>query len=174
MPSAYNSATPTGAIHAFGGTTAPAGWLLCDGTAVSQATYAALFAAIGTAFGNPGGGNFNVPDFRGRFVRGVMAAQGGLGDPDAAGRSASAAGGNAGNNVGSFQGTATQVHAHEVSYTNTGSAYGAGTTALTGGAALSFSSVVNGTARLTSNNIGPASNGESRSVNVYANYIIKY
>ena len=42
---------PIGAILAFGGATAPAGWLLCQGQAVSRTTYAALFAAIGTAFG---------------------------------------------------------------------------------------------------------------------------
>ena len=51
--------------------TTPVGWLACDGSSVSQTTYAALYAVIGTTFGNPGGGNFNLPDFRGIFPKGA-------------------------------------------------------------------------------------------------------
>ena len=58
------SGIPVGAITQFGGSTAPIGWLLCDGAAVSQTTYASLFATIGTTYGAPGGGNFNLPDLR--------------------------------------------------------------------------------------------------------------
>ena len=47
--------------------TAPTGWLLCNGDAVSRSTYADLFAVIGTTFGvGDGSTTFNVPDFRGR------------------------------------------------------------------------------------------------------------
>lgn len=54
---------------------APVGWLLCDGAAVSRTTYAALFAAIGTKFGiGNGSSTFNVPDMRGRFPLGLAAA----------------------------------------------------------------------------------------------------
>ena len=61
-------AVPPGAIMEYGGSTAPAGWLLCDGSAVSRATYAALFAAIGTAYGaGDNSTTFNVPDRRDRF-----------------------------------------------------------------------------------------------------------
>ncbi len=64
--------TPSGAIIAFGGTTPPAGWLLCDGAAVSRATYATLFSAIGVTWGaGDGTTSFNVPDLRGASVRGV-------------------------------------------------------------------------------------------------------
>ena len=54
---------PTGSIIPFGGSTAPDGYLLCDGSAVSRSTYSALFAVIGTTYG-PGDGNstFNLPD----------------------------------------------------------------------------------------------------------------
>lgn len=65
---------PTGSIVAFAGTTAPAGWLLCDGAAYSQtdSRYAPLFAAIGTTWGTgTGAGQFNVPDLRGRSVLGA-------------------------------------------------------------------------------------------------------
>lgn len=59
--------TPAGAVLAYAGASAPAGWLLCDGSAVSRAAYADLFTAIGTAFGvGDGVSTFNVPDMRGR------------------------------------------------------------------------------------------------------------
>lgn len=62
-------AMPTGAILPFAGTTAPTGFLMCDGTAVSRTTYATLFAVIGTAFGSGNGSTtFNLPDFRDRTV----------------------------------------------------------------------------------------------------------
>lgn len=52
--------------------TAQAGWLPCQGQAVSRTTYAALFAAIGTTFGvGDGSTTFNVPDFRNRFPIGA-------------------------------------------------------------------------------------------------------
>jgi hypothetical protein len=62
---------PPGTIVAFGGATPPAGWLACDGTSLWAASYPALYAAIGTAWGSAGGGQFNLPDLRGRFPRGV-------------------------------------------------------------------------------------------------------
>jgi microcystin-dependent protein len=61
----------TGIVVPWGSASIPSGFLLCDGQAVSQATYAALFAIIGTTYGDPGGGNFNVPDLRDRTIVGV-------------------------------------------------------------------------------------------------------
>lgn len=56
---------PIGAIIPFGGTTAPDGFLLCQGQEVSRTTYAELFKVIGTAFGaGDGSTTFNVPDLR--------------------------------------------------------------------------------------------------------------
>lgn len=47
--------------------TAPSGWLLCDGSGVNRVTYADLFAVTGTTYGSGNGSTtFNVPDFRGR------------------------------------------------------------------------------------------------------------
>jgi microcystin-dependent protein len=64
--------TPTGAMHMYGGTAAPAGWLLCDGSAISRTTYADLFAAIGTNYGaGDGSTTFNIPDVRGRVPVGL-------------------------------------------------------------------------------------------------------
>jgi len=56
----------TGIIIPWGSASLPSGFLECNGQAVSQATYAALFAVIGVTYGDPGGGNFNVPDLRDR------------------------------------------------------------------------------------------------------------
>lgn len=58
---------PTGMITQFAGATAPNGWLICDGTAVSRTTYAALFSVIGTSYGaGNGSSTFGIPDLRGR------------------------------------------------------------------------------------------------------------
>jgi microcystin-dependent protein len=55
---------PTATIVPWSTASVPTGFLECDGQAVSQATYSALFAIIGTTYGDPGGGNFNVPDLQ--------------------------------------------------------------------------------------------------------------
>lgn len=62
---------PPGSILDYAGATAPSGWLLCYGQAISRTTYATLFDAIGTAYGTGDGSTtFNVPDLRGRVVAG--------------------------------------------------------------------------------------------------------
>lgn len=63
---------PAGIVLPFAGSTAPQGYLLCDGSAVSRDTYSALFDAIGTVYGaGDGSTTFNVPDLSGRVVLGV-------------------------------------------------------------------------------------------------------
>lgn len=66
------AAIPTGIISPYGGVAAPAGWVACDGSAISRTTFSALFTAIGTTWG-PGDGSstFNVPDLRGRVAVGI-------------------------------------------------------------------------------------------------------
>ena len=69
--SLLTEAMPTGAVLSHAGASAPSGWLLCYGQAVSRTTYAALFAVIGTTYGvGDGSTTFNVPDLRGRAVAG--------------------------------------------------------------------------------------------------------
>lgn len=63
---------PPGTVVSSAAPSTPNGWLACDGTSYSAATYPNLFAAIGTTYGG-GGGNFNVPDLRGRVAAGVGA-----------------------------------------------------------------------------------------------------
>jgi microcystin-dependent protein len=68
-------AVPSGGIIMGGWAAAPTGYLLCDGSAVSRATYATLFTAISTAFGGGDGSTtFNVPDLRQKFPLGKATA----------------------------------------------------------------------------------------------------
>lgn len=63
---------PAGLIEPFAGSTVPAGFLLCDGAAVSRTTYATLYAVIGDTFGaGDGETTFNLPDLSGRVPLGV-------------------------------------------------------------------------------------------------------
>jgi len=67
---------PTGLITPFGGDTAPSGWLICDGSAVSRTTYASLFEAIGTTYGGGDGETtFNLPNFKGKVIVGLDSSQ---------------------------------------------------------------------------------------------------
>ena len=60
-----------GAIKPWTKTTAPAGYLLCDGAAVSRTDYADLFAVISTTYGAGNGSTtFNVPDLQGKLPQG--------------------------------------------------------------------------------------------------------
>lgn len=69
---------PVGCIVDFAGSTAPDGWLLCGGQAVSRSTYSDLFGAIGTTYGvGDGSTTFNLPDCRGRASAGRDFDQGG-------------------------------------------------------------------------------------------------
>ncbi len=64
-------AAPTGTVTAFAGSSAPTGYLLCNGTNVSRTTESALFAVIGTTYGaGDGSTTFTLPDLRGRVVAG--------------------------------------------------------------------------------------------------------
>lgn len=61
-----------GEIIAYGGSSAPAGWLTCDGSAVSRTVYAGLFAILGVAYGaGDGSTTFNLPGLEGRFPLGL-------------------------------------------------------------------------------------------------------
>lgn len=68
----YNATIPAGIISTYAGSSAPTGYLDCDGTAISRTIYADLFTNIGTTWGvGDGSTTFNVPDLRGMFLRGT-------------------------------------------------------------------------------------------------------
>lgn len=191
---------PTGAILPFGGTSAPTGFLLCNGSAVSRTTFSVLFSTVSTAFGNGDGSTtFNLPDLRGRFLRGVDS--GANNDPDAGSRTGTS-GGNAGDAVGSLQGHSFQTHTHtqashnhfvtdpgHMHRTTAGqsnqapdpagafSSPGGGTffgTAETAGTGISLAATtaVNNNAVATGGTAQATAN-ETRPVNITVNYIIK-
>ena len=67
-----NSLLPVGSLISYAGATAPSGYLLCDGSAVSRTTYSDLFTALSTAYGSGDGSTtFNLPDLRGRMPMGA-------------------------------------------------------------------------------------------------------
>lgn len=105
-------ANPVGTIIAFPIETVPNGYLECNGQAVSRTTYANLFSVIGTRYGNGDGTTtFNLPDYRGQFLRGY---DNGAGiDPDATTRTDSG-NGTTGDAVGTKQNNQVVAHNHSV------------------------------------------------------------
>ena len=66
-----NMFTPPGMMVSYPGSSAPSGWLLCDGAAVSRTTYSNLYSAIGVTCGiGDGTSTFNVPNLKGRVIVG--------------------------------------------------------------------------------------------------------
>ncbi len=182
---------PVGAVFSFAGSTVPEGYLLCNGAQISRSTYSALFSAIGTAHGNGDGSTtFNLPDYRGRFLRG-RANGSGL-DPDRASRIAMATGGATGDNVGSVQGWATKRIQGKVQFrtsaagTNlvyfspdgpfSGSLVSSGgTDSLAHGGSRTQRHELNFDSNVTTPQTNrQATNNETRPVNAYANFIIKF
>ena len=114
----------------------PTGYLLCDGSAVSQSTYATLFTAMGgstgggKAFGSTGT-NFNLPDLRGMFLRGRTGTS--TNDPDSSGRTGPVTGQQTGNNVGSIQTDALEHHGHYTHNTDVSTAAKYSTQSITSG-----------------------------------------
>lgn len=156
--SVFSLIFPSGTIAPYGGTSAPTGFLLCDGTSYLRATYPNLFSVISTSYGSADSTHFNVPDFRGQFLRGVSGTS--TNDPDKASRTVMNTGGNTGNNIGSIQSYQIQSHTHPVQ-TNDQS------TGATSGAAFS-------TGNTSANGIATSTGGnETRPINAYVNYIIK-
>lgn len=75
LASHFNTIVPIGVILPYGGSSAPTGFLLCDGSAVSRTTYSALFGIISTTFGaGDGSTTFNLPDMRSRVPVGAGTA----------------------------------------------------------------------------------------------------
>lgn len=107
---ALSGLIPTGGILPYGKATAPTGFLLCDGAAVSRTTYAALYAVIGTGFGaGDGSTTFNVPDFGYRIPVGNTTGHGvNENASGSAGTAPSGASSSAGT-IGAWSGSLTQT-----------------------------------------------------------------
>lgn len=99
------SGVPAGSVFDYAGSTAPSGYLLCFGQAVSRSTYSDLFTAIGTTFGSGDGSTtFNLPDLRGRVAAGKDDMGG-----SAANRITSGGSGITGTTLGAAGGTQTHT-----------------------------------------------------------------
>lgn len=187
VPALNSGQVPTGSIMPWAANgNLPTGFLLCNGASVSRTTYADLFNVIGTAFGTASASTFNLPDFQGRFLRGRDNSAGR--DPDAATRTAQNTGGATGDNVGSVQATSVADHKHESAVGSTTSGFGtfalpeASTWPHGSGpanrpfyrAGSSIGALVNTPPYLTSNPDSNTIGHESRPINSYVNFIIKY
>jgi microcystin-dependent protein len=158
---------PAGTVWATSASTCSSGWLAADGTAVSRATYARLYAAIGVSHGQGDNSTtFNVPDYRGRFLRGVDGSAGN--DPDKASRTAMATGGNTANNVGSVQNGQFTSHTHDFI------GYGGGAISNTVVWSSPQLNVGSTSPNIFSANILSAGGNETRPVNAYVTYCVKY
>lgn len=157
----YSNLMPAGTVLPFAGSTAPTGWLLCDGTSKATASYPELQAAIGYTYGGSGA-NFNVPDCRGIFISGTG--------------SQAISGITYTRTHGAKQGDAIQGHKHAatttyqyVSSDKPGSGFGA-----SGSYAASDNGVTVNNPTTDGSNGTPRTAAETRPANIAMNYIIKY
>lgn len=105
-----SSGSSTGLVGAFSTVACPSGWIVADGSAISRTTYTSLFSSIGTTYGvGDGSTTFNLPDYRGEFLRGTDNGKGS--DPDAASRT-DRGDGTTGDVVGTKQSGEIQSHTH--------------------------------------------------------------
>lgn len=185
-----NNDTP-GTVKAFAGATAPTGWLLCYGQAVSRTTYAVLFAIIGTVYGvGDNSTTFNLPDLRGR----VIAGQDDMGG-SSANRLTNQTGGLNGDTLGATGGAETHtltteqlaVHAHTITDPTHAHNLANASTTLTGelgsqvnvnspgfANTLNFSTIAAASTGITgTNNAGSDSAHNNIQPTIILNYIIK-
>ncbi len=156
--------SPVGAITMWAVNTIPTGYLECNGQAVSRTDYSQLFAILGTTYGaGDGSTTFNLPDFRGQFLRG---RDNGAGiDPDASTRT-DRGDGTSGDNVGTKQGSAVKSHTHYAD----GGAYLKGS----GGGTYWQKVAINGQWTVYYNSrTGFTGGAESRPANISTIFIIK-
>jgi microcystin-dependent protein len=94
---------PVGCVLMFANNSVPSGWLKCNGQDVSRTTYAALFAAIGTTYGEGNGlTTFSLPNACGEFLRGLDDGRGV----------------DSGRVIGSWQEQEVQSHSHTLTVAN--------------------------------------------------------
>jgi microcystin-dependent protein len=160
---------PIGSVTAFAGKNSTdlekAGWMICDGRPLDRIRFSQLFAVISTFHGHGDGVNtFNLPDFRGLFLRGVDHDAGR--DPEKDGRAPNLSGGNVGNQVGSFQDQQFLSHTH----THGSSENPGGAILATPRQFLAGGNINQGHGNFA---IDPSGGSETRPKNCYVEWVIK-
>jgi len=174
LPPVNTSPVVTGSVTMWPVETPPADYLLCDGSAQNRTTFADLFAVLGVIYGDGDGSTtFNLPDYRGRFMRGTDDGAGD--DPDAASR-ADRGDGVTGDNVGTRQNFALQNITGSLNV-GSGSRLTSGSGAFSVSNATSSGAATGGNsgelaASFNASNVVETST-ETRPRNIYINYIIK-
>jgi microcystin-dependent protein len=144
-----NLLTPTGALMPFAGISAPSGFLLCDGSAVSRDTYSELFSVIGTSYGiGDGSTTFNVPDLKGKVIAGFNS---GLSYYNSIGKTG-------GNNTHAISIAEMPSHNHTGTTSTNGNHNHDGTTSTNGNHNHNGTTSTNGSHTHTSNAIGGQGN----------------
>jgi microcystin-dependent protein len=177
---------PAGQVTPFAGESVPGGWLYCNGQTVSRTTYAGLFTAIADMYGvGDGSTTFEVPDYRGEFIRGFDDGKGT--DPDAASRT-DRGDGTTGDAIGTKQAFQTDAHVHTIAHTHTMAHthlqqsntifFGGSQTGPTGSSQGSRGGTTQGssagsTGGSSAGNSGSVGGSETRPGNVSAMFIIK-
>lgn len=153
----------SGSVVIWAGDNVPAGYLQCDGSTKNAADYPTLATALTSGIdsteyiygGTVAGGTFNLPDLRGKFIRGFDDGAGN--DPNAATRT-NRGDGVTGDNVGTHQADAFRAHTH---------------TYLAAGTAGAAPAPTGGATNFGSGNTGSTGGSETRPINIYMMYIIK-
>ena len=159
-------AVPVGTVLSFAGDTTkiPDGWLICNGDPILRNEFSELFNVIGENWGAGDGVNtFNLPDLRGRFLRGTDLSS--SNDPDLATR----IGGGGDEKVGSYQDDELKSHTHEIRAGHT-----VELNLLTGGPKNKVAPSGSSLQSVSATTVASAGGAESRPKNAYVNYIIKY
>jgi hypothetical protein len=166
---ALTKAVPVGTVVSYMGDALniPAGWILCDGSAVDQTIYNELYAVIGDSFKTTANAEeFNLPDLRGKFLRGLDTS--GSIDPDGRNRK-----------VGSSQADAFQGHRVRMSWIGIREAW-RDTVDLDrwyrGSTGYANNDPVSKVATIESDGVNgtPRQANETRPKNMAVNFIIKY
>lgn len=153
---------PVGSVQMYGGSTAPTGWLLCDGSSLLRAgTYANLYAVISTTFGSADATHFNIPDMRGIFPRGAGTS----------GKLSNANGVAFSGTLGTYQNDKLQGHYHE---TDNPMLVQKVTIAVAAGTYQNMGLGVVGDLKTDGTNGTPRKGAETNPANLGVNFIIKY
>lgn len=170
----YASALPSGIILPYGGSSAPSGWLLCDGSAVNRTTYAALFTAISTAFGvGDGSTTFNLPN----TARKTLVGAGGTGTATLA----NTVGSNGGSETHTLTTAELAVHSHGVTdpthshnyYLPNSDTAGAGVAVGVSSDGAALTATTSSSTGISVNNAGSGTAHNNLQPSLVVNYIIK-